>query len=196
METERSRDDVDPAVPLDGDESVTWTGRPRITLVLPAVVAGLGLVLAGAIVTYFGDTLVALTLVPAGLAVPVWRYLVNRNTQYVVTDRALYVKHGVLSRSVTQATLDTVQNSSYAQGVTGSLFGYGAVEFEVAGGRDLAFRAVDHPREVRALVDRATGDGGITGTQPRTPAIPGRLEQWQRIRDEARSIRRVLERRD
>lgn len=196
MEAERSKDDVDPAVPLDSDESVTWTGRPRRTVVLPAVVVGLGLVVVGALGTYLGDTLVALGLVPVGLAVPTWQYLVNRNTQYVVTDRALYVKHGVLSRSVTQATLDTVQNSSYAESITGSLFGYGAVEFEVAGGRDLAFRAVDHPREVRALVDRATGDGGITGGRRRDPVIPGRLEQWQQIRDEVRRVRLALQRQD
>lgn len=187
-------DEVDPAIALNNDETVEWTGRPRKTVILPTVVAGLFLVVAGIVGTQVVETALVLVLVPIGLATPLGPYLVNRNTQYAVTNHALYVKRGVLSRAVSQANLETVQNSSYTQSITGSLFGYGSVEFEIAGGSDLTFRAIERPQEVRALVDRASGSDGITGASPRTSELPGRLDQWMQVRDEVRAVRQMLER--
>lgn len=185
---------VDPAIPLESDESVVWTGRPRLSTILPAVVTGLGLVIAGLLGARAAETSLALVLVPIGLAVPLKQYLVNRNTQYVVTDQALYAKRGVLSRTVSQATLRTVQNSSYTQDITGKLFDYGTVTFEIAGGNDLTFRAIDDPQKVRALVDRTIGGDGVADGSPQTTAIPGQLDQWKQIRDEVREVRRTLDR--
>jgi len=82
----------------------------------------------------------SLAVVPLGVAIPVWKYFALQGVQYVITDEALYVKRGVLTRSVTQANLETVQNSSFGQDITGSIFGYGSVTFEIAGGDDLSFR--------------------------------------------------------
>src|SRR6056297_244748 len=98
---------VDPAIPLASDESVLWTGRPRVTVVLPAAIGGLALVLAGLAGVFVFDSVSALALVPFGLAVAIGRYLRNQRTQYVITDYALYRKTGVLSRSVSQAALRT-----------------------------------------------------------------------------------------
>jgi hypothetical protein len=184
------------AIPLGDEETVTWTGRPRRTVVLPAVVVGAALLCVGGAAVWVGRLPLGAALAALGLGIPFARDLRNRRTQYVVSDRALYVTGGVVTRSVARAALDTVQNSAYAQDVTGSLFGYGSVEFEVAGGGDLAFRAIDRPRDVRALVDRATGDDGITGSRSKSASIPGSLAQWRRIRDEVRAVRRSLERRE
>lgn len=186
--------DVDPAIPLEADESVVWTAHPRVTRVLPAVVSGVALVLAGVVGWVVAETALALLLVPLGISGAVWRYLANRNTQYVVSEDALYVKSGVLSRTVTQAALETVQNSAYSQSVTGSLFGYGSVEFELAGGGSLVFRAVPDPREVRALVDRATKNDGIAGEAAVSEGVPGDVEQWRAIREEVRALRETVER--
>jgi len=83
------------------------------------------------------------------------------------------VKRGVLTRSVTQANLETVQNSSFGQDITGSIFGYGSVTFEIAGGDDLSFRAIEDPRAIRALVDRAaSNDDGLGGDSRRESGIP------------------------
>jgi hypothetical protein len=104
------------------------------------------------------------------------------------------MKRGVLTRSVTQANLETVQNSSFEQDITGSIFGYGAVTFEIAGGDDLSFRAIDDPRSIRGLVDRAASkNDGLSGDDRGAPDIPGDLTQWQQIRDEIRAIRSSLE---
>lgn len=184
---------IDSAIPVDASESVEWTGRPRITTILPAVVVGVLITVGGVAASVIGETLLFLVFVPFALAIPVWQYFALQGVQYIVTDEALYVKRGVLTRSVTQANLETVQNSSFEQDITGSIFGYGSVTFEIAGGDDLSFRAIEDPRSIRGLVDRAVSNSdGLTGDSQRGPPIPGDLTQWQQVRDEIRAIRAAL----
>jgi len=185
---------IDPAIPLDTTESVEWFGCPRITTILPAVLTGVLLLVFGIVVSVTGETPLFLAVVPLGVAIPLWKYFALQGVQYVITDEALYVKRGVLTRSVTQANLETVQNSSFGQDITGSIFGYGSVTFEIAGGDDLSFRAIEDPRAIRALVDRAaSNDDGLGGGDTGESVIPGDLTQWQQIRDEIRAIRSSLE---
>jgi uncharacterized membrane protein YdbT with pleckstrin-like domain len=187
-------DSIDPAIPIDADESVEWSGRPRITTVLPAVVIGVLLLVSGVAGSVLSGSLRFLVVVPLGVAIPIWKYFALQGVQYVITDEALYVKRGVFTRSVTQANLETVQNSSFGQDITGSIFGYGSVTFEIAGGDDLSFRAIDDPRSIRALVDRTvSNDDGLGGGARRESGIPGDLTQWQQIRDEIRALRSALE---
>jgi uncharacterized membrane protein YdbT with pleckstrin-like domain len=187
-------DSIDPAIPLNTTESVEWSGCPRITTILPAVVTGVLLLVFGIVASVTGDTLIFLVVVPLGVAIPLWKYVALQGVQYVITDEALYVKRGILTRSVTQTNLETVQNSSFGQDITGSIFGYGSVTFEIAGGDDLSFRAIEDPRAIRALVDRAAAnDDGLGGGEWEESAIPGDLTQWQQIRDEIRAIRSSLE---
>ncbi|UWG47561.1 putative membrane protein, contains bPH2 (bacterial pleckstrin homology) domain [Halanaeroarchaeum sp. HSR-CO] len=185
---------IDPAIPLDTNESVEWTGRPRITTILPTVVTGVLLVVIGIGGSVTGESALFLALIPLGVAIPVWKYFALQGIQYVITDEALYVKRGVLTRSVTQSNLETVQNSSFGQDITGSIFGYGTVTFEIAGGGDISFRAIEDPRAIRALADRtASNDDGIGGGEQSESVIPGDMAQWKQIRDEIRAIRRSLQ---
>ena len=185
---------IDTAIPLDTTESVEWSGRPRITTILPAVVTGVLLFVFGIVASVTGESPIFLAVVPLGVAIPLWKYIALQGMQYVITDEALYVKRGVLTRSVTQANIETVQNSSFGQDITGSIFGYGSVTFEIAGGDDLSFRAIEDPRAIRALVDRAaSSDDGLSWGDWEESAIPGDLAQWQQIRDEIRAIRSSLE---
>jgi len=85
---------IDPAIPLDTNESVEWSGRPRITTILPAVVIGVLLLVSGIVVSVTRETLLFLAVVPLGVAIPVWKYFALQGVQYVITDEALYVKRG------------------------------------------------------------------------------------------------------
>lgn len=170
---------------LDPGEEVVWSGRPRLTTILPAVAVGLAGLLG---VVYAVVVLrVALTLlaVPVVLAIPAYAYLQVTNTEFLVTDRAVYAKTGVVGRRVVQSSLSKVQNSSFSQDVFGSLFGYGTVRMEIAGGNDIDFYRIDDPQAVRRLVDRATGD-----------QIPGSIEQWRAVLEEVRALRAAVEARD
>jgi len=57
---------IDPAIPLDTNESVEWSGRPRITTILPAVVIGVLLLVSGIVVSVTRETLLFLAVVPLG----------------------------------------------------------------------------------------------------------------------------------
>ncbi|WP_435125065.1 PH domain-containing protein [Halobaculum sp. D14] len=179
---------VPDAVSLADDESVLWTGRPRLSAAIPAGVVGVLFVAGGVAAAVAGQPDAAfivggLLLALVGVAVPAGALLSLTNTRYVVTDRAAYVKTGVVGRSVARARLATVQNSAYSQSLTGSLFGYGTVDLQTAGG-SFAFRRVDDPRDVRTRIDRRIGGDDD---------LPGTASQWRAVLEETAALRRALE---
>ncbi|KAB1196511.1 MULTISPECIES: PH domain-containing protein [Haloferax] len=165
------------------DEVVVWEGRPRIQTILPAVVVGV-VVLAGAVAVAFAvDQPLVGVVGLVGVAIPLLAYARVTNTRFAVTDRALYRKTGILSRTVQRVSLDRVQNSTFSQGLTGSMFDYGTVSVEAAGGGGIQFEDVNDPREVRSVIDRRLGD----------ETLPGTVEQWTAVLDEVRALRTTLE---
>lgn len=174
---------VDEWMARGADETVVWTGRPRIQTILPAVVVGVVAFAGATAAAVLSDAPLVGVVGIVGLAVPLWSYARVTNTRFAVTDRALYRKTGVLSRSVQRVSLDRVQNSTFTQGITGAMFGYGTVSVEAAGGGRIQFEATDDPRAVREIIDRRLGDEGI----------PGSVEQWSAVLDEVRSLRTALE---
>ncbi|ESP88563.1 PH domain-containing protein [Candidatus Halobonum tyrrellensis] len=189
------RSGVPPSLPLAPDEDVVWSDRPRLSAAAPAVVAGVlvavvsvGAALAPAVrlrLPTWLPPLVALAGVFVGALVAGWPLLSLLNTRYVLTDRAAYVKRGVVGRSVSRARLSMVQDSAYAQSLSGSVFGYGTVELRTAGGQ-FDFRRVDDPAGVRTLVDRQRGSGDAD-------RLPGTPDQWRAVLAEARALRRTVE---
>ena len=167
------------------EEDVWWSGRPRLLAVLPAVVFGLALVVGGLAVFYVTREPLPLAFVPVGVGLALWGYLVVKNTRFVVTDRAVYRKRGVLSRNVRRIGVERVQNSSFRQGVRGTLFGYGTVVVQAAGGGSIRFHDIENPRDVRALVDRRAGSDD--------DGVPGSVDRWEAVLAEVRAWRAALE---
>jgi uncharacterized membrane protein YdbT with pleckstrin-like domain len=176
--------DVDEWMARGDDEDVLWSGHPRVTTSLPGIVVGLALVVAGVGGAVTQNQPVLSLLAVVGVAVAVGAYLRVVNVRYVVTDHALYRKTGILSRHVERVSLHRVQNSAFTQGVLGSLFDYGTVSVEAAGGGTIAFADIDDPRAVRALVEREAGGD----------EIPGTVEQWTAVLDEVRELGAAFER--
>lgn len=171
---------------LTPEESIVWEGRPRLSTVAGSLAVGVvllgGGLLAGATVD---PRLAALALL--GPPIPLWAALRVRHTTYLVTTRALWVKTGVFGRSVRRVTLSRVQNTAYAQSVRGSLFGYGTVTAEVAGGSDVRFRRVSEPRRVQEAIEARTG-------RRRERSIPGSAEQWSAVLAAVRGVRTAIDR--
>jgi uncharacterized membrane protein YdbT with pleckstrin-like domain len=124
---------------LEDDESILWASTPHKYSVVPAFIVG-----------------IPLSLVLIGVPILAAAYLQYRNTNYVVTDRGLYSKRGILSRDVQQIGFDKVQNISYSQSALGSSFGYGSVDVSTAGGSgvELQFRSIPDPASVQELIAR------------------------------------------
>lgn len=123
---------------LDPEEEVVWTGKPHSMSLVPALVVG-----------------VPLSLVLVGIPIIVVAYLSRENTEYVITTEALYVKRGVVSRDVKRVGFEKVQDTSYAQDVFGTQFGYGSVDISTAGGSgvELSFDSVADPKRIQELVN-------------------------------------------
>ncbi|WP_101297609.1 PH domain-containing protein [Halegenticoccus soli] len=170
-------------------EEVRWRGRPRLARVLPAVGVGLAVVAAAAGLAALVDPL-ALALAAFGLLPPLAAALRVTNTAFVLTGRTLWIKTGVLGRSVRRVPLSLVQNTASRQSVRGSLFGYGTVVAEVAGGPDAVLVDVPDPREVRELID----DGAVNRGEKKE--VPGSVDQWREVLAAVRRIRIAIEMRN
>ena len=187
---------------LDTDETIIWRGSPRIQTVLPAVAVGLVLVSLGLVAlagllpvpdsTRLVVTVLGVVSILVGVGVAAGSYIQVTHTDYVVTDRSLYRKRGVLSRTVTAVGYETVQNANYSQGITGTFFGYGTLSFDTAGGTgtELSFRDVDDPATVQRLVSDQLAS---VRHRPGERELPGSVEQWEAVLDEVTALRQALE---
>jgi uncharacterized membrane protein YdbT with pleckstrin-like domain len=130
---------------LDADEEVLWAEGPHPYSLVPALVVG-----------------IPLLFFLVGIVVIVAAYLAYQNTNYVVTNQALYKKTGVLSRTVQRIEFDKVQDTSYRQSFFGAQFGYGTIDISTAGGAgvEMSFDSVADPQRVQSLVnERIKGRG-------------------------------------
>ncbi|WP_434531489.1 PH domain-containing protein (plasmid) [Haloarcula sp. NS06] len=124
---------------LEDGESIQWASTPHKYSLVPAFIIG-----------------IPLSLVLIGIPILVSSYLQYTNTNYVVTNRGLYSKRGILSRDVQQIGFEKIQNISYSQSALGSSFGYGSVDVSTAGGSgvELKFRSIPDPASVQELIAR------------------------------------------
>jgi len=125
---------------LDPDEEILWAGKPASETMYGAYLTGIPLI----------------PLLGLGLLVIVGAYLNRENTDYVITDKSVYKKKGVLSRSVSEVEYEKVQNTSFSAGVVGRSLGYGNVEISTAGGAgvEMTLRGVNDPQEVQKQLSR------------------------------------------
>ena len=162
------------------DEEVLWASRMHRSALYSSLAISLPFV-----------------LVLVGIAFVAGSWLWYQNTHYVVTDRRIYAKRGVLSRNVKTIDFEKVQNINYRQGPLGAQFGYGTVEISTAGSSDveLAFRSVPDPAAVQELIDREINRGRNRGrdrgeASDRTDDPEAVLAE---ILEELRAIRGLLE---
>jgi len=187
--------------PADADESVVWQGQPRRRVVLQGVTVGMVAALIVLFVAYLAATSGALSLplaialavplavvaltIPAG-SVWLWRW----STRYVLTDAALYHRTGVLSLRVTELRLGKIQNSSYSQGILGTIFDHGTVTVDTAGsqGAELTLRQLEGPQAVHQRIAERTGQAD----SDRADGIRGSLAAWKSVRAEVRRVRAAV----
>lgn len=166
------------------DETVVWTGSPRLSAALGGGMFGLVIVAVALLAAVTVDPRIAVAGL-FGVGIAGWEFLRVKRTNYVLTTRAIWSKRGVLGRSVRRVGLSQVQNTAYTQSVTGSAFGYGTVTVEVAGGPDLELRRIDDPQTIRREVTDRTGTDD--------DELPGTVEQWQAVLSVVRDIKSATE---
>lgn len=143
---------------LRDDERVSWANRPHPVALGTRFVASLAVAVAGLLATgwawiadyhlvgWFTLLVAVVSLASAAVAYAFWT-----NTRYVITSQQLYAKRGVLSRNVTQLSLEQVQNTTLRQSVAGRLLGYGDIAVYTAGSDapEVTFTRAPNPSRAR-----------------------------------------------
>jgi Predicted membrane protein len=175
---------------LDDGETLQWVGEPVPVSIVGTAVWG---VLLTVVLLGF---LILLTLPFSWLSI--------ENTDYVVTDEALYVKKGVVSTNIESVGLDKIQNTEYSQSFWGKQFDFGSIDISTAGssGAEISLQNVADARHVREMVSslsteyasrsrRSGADGAESATA--SPAVSTR-DQMDELIDEVRATRQAMER--
>ncbi|WP_330630131.1 PH domain-containing protein [Halocatena halophila] len=189
---------IETILPNQHNETVQWLGHPRRMRITGPAIAGVALIALSSlgliiqlrdIVTIpQGAILIAVVGIVLGLAIPIWNYVVLLNTQFIITDKAVYSKRGVFSTRVDRISHRMIQNSTLIQGRLGRLLNYGSIRVDTAGvAGALTFSDIRHPREI---LDRIESIQGIEHTEPE---IPGTIEEWTAIAEEVRQLRVAIE---
>jgi len=183
--------DVSEWLSLEPGEEVVWVGEPTKLRMVGTLVTGVVLIpfLIGILILLFSPL----------------SYLGIKHTDYVVTNRSLYVKQGILSTNIESVDLDRIQNTEFTQSFWGTQLGFGTIEISTAGssGADISFDDVEDARDVReeiSRVQRAAGgasgrDGTGGGSGDRTSGRrAANADQLEELVAELRATREALER--
>jgi uncharacterized membrane protein YdbT with pleckstrin-like domain len=144
---------------LQPGEAIIYKGHPSWRSMLDFHLAGLVLAaLGGLIAKLVASWAIAGAVFGAILVLSLIIGAIRRaSTQYTVSDRRLYIRRGVFSRSEHHTTIDRVQNVEVHQSLLERLLRIGTIEFDTAATDDsaFAFQGIAAPRRVAAAVSQA-----------------------------------------
>jgi uncharacterized membrane protein YdbT with pleckstrin-like domain len=91
------------------------------------------------------------------VVVLVWTLLETIRWKYTITNRRVFVRHGLVSVNEQTARLERVQDVTLRQTLFDRIFGVGRLAIDTAGseGGALEFKALTQPTHVREVLDAA-----------------------------------------
>jgi uncharacterized membrane protein YdbT with pleckstrin-like domain len=91
------------------------------------------------------------------VVVVVWTLLETIRWKYTITNRRVFVRHGLVSVNEQTARLERVQDVTLRQSLFDRMFGVGRLDIDTAGseGGALEFKALMQPTHVREVLDAA-----------------------------------------
>jgi membrane protein YdbS with pleckstrin-like domain len=163
--------------------------RTSLALLLVAAVFGLWWWIAGSRLEaeassgVFGTIALAL-LFAAGIHF-LFRRIQASADEFVVTNRRVVRKVGLLAREAEHAPIEKIQDITIDQGVTARVLGYGTVALETASesGR-IVFPDVARPERFRSAIWAQTaGPAASPGAQPAPPSPPAAAQRLSELED-------------
>lgn len=145
---------------LTDEERVVWTGRPswrgRMSIFAPGLLLAVLLLVVG-LWTGLGVGPAFLIALAVAVVTLVWGLLETIRWKYTITNRRVFVRHGLITVNEQTARLERVQDLLLRQSVFDRLFGVGTLEIDTAGseGGAFEFKGLRSPTEVREILDSA-----------------------------------------
>jgi uncharacterized membrane protein YdbT with pleckstrin-like domain len=142
------------------EEHELWSGRPswrgRMAILVPGVLLTL-LVLGVCIWAGASATLTLVVVVVVALVTVVWAFIETLRWKYTITNRRVFVRHGLISINEQTARLERVQDITLHQTLFDRMFGVGRLLIDTAGssGGALEFKALLEPTHVREVLETA-----------------------------------------
>jgi uncharacterized membrane protein YdbT with pleckstrin-like domain len=144
---------------LAPSEHVIFEGHPSWRAILGFYLIGVVVAAGAGLIGYLAaSTAVGILVFVVAFAVVVLVGLIRRiSTVYLITNRRLHIRRGIVARKTQEASLQRVQNVNTSQGAFERLMQIGKVDFDTAAGDDynFIFDGVAQPEKVVRAVDRA-----------------------------------------
>jgi uncharacterized membrane protein YdbT with pleckstrin-like domain len=153
-------------VELMAGETVVWRGRPSWRAMMSFYARGIVIALvplaAGLVAdrvhpggSFAGWAALVTAVIIAWVLLAGWIRRVS--TVYLITDRRIQIRHGLLARQTREALLDRVQNITTRQTTLDRVFRVGTLDFDTAGTDDSDFKFVGVPNP-DALTQRISSE--------------------------------------
>jgi uncharacterized membrane protein YdbT with pleckstrin-like domain len=169
-------------VDLQQGENVIYEGHPSWRSILHFYILGVLAVIVAAAAAAGVSQIVEGEVKPGWVAIAaigafglllLVGWLKRIATDYMITDRRLIIRRGILSRHIDQTRVDRIQNVTSSQSFLQRLLRVGTVDFDTASNEPentFAFRGVSDPQGVVRKVDQAaSAAAGLGGAAPGQP---------------------------
>lgn len=104
---------------------------------------------------YFFWPLVSIALVIGYIWLP-YRILTYINDEFVITDKKIYLSHGIFSKTSVSIPLDKVNDIQYTQGFFGRILGFGTITIQSAANNlGHGFSYISNPANVKYVIENA-----------------------------------------
>lgn len=109
--------------------------------------------------------LIFLGIVIVGIVMFIIKQIRIHTTDFVVTDRRVMMKKGLLTADVEEITLEAIEGSHIYQSLLGRIFNYGSLRIAGRGETEICFPIMAQPGEFRAAAEKASHASDIEPAQ-------------------------------
>ena len=158
-------------------ETVVWSGHPTwratLSLIVKGTLIGVALLVLGAAIDALGGsgkwTAYGVALLVAAGAAVAFSWVSRRFTEYMITDRRLHIRRGILSKTETSTSIERVQNVTVTQSLIDRILKTGTIDFDTASDDPtdtFRFVGIDNPQALRGQLARVQA-----GLQPEADGL-------------------------
>ena len=158
---------------LHAGEHVIYEGRPSWRSILGFYILGVLAIAAAAVIGALvsGAGISALAGVVVLVIVLLVGWLRRLTTHYVITNRRLQIRRGILSKHVEETRVERVVDVTVHQSLLSRILAIGDVDFDNASAQQgdlFRFAGIAHPQRITEAIDRVHEENAASDRPPAT----------------------------